>query len=884
MFLVELKSLLSCLNQPCFRALEAGLVLAQSRRHPEVEIEHVLLKLTEEGAADIPQIFAKLGLSLAPVQRALQNSLEKRSGSRDDRPEFSPYLAALIQDSWLLGSLELRAPQLRSAHLLLLLLRQPQRYKVEDKPAIKELLGLLNPSVVRGRLDEFLVDSSEEPPPDRHAAPAAPVGAAEESGLNKYTLDLTAEASAGRLDAVTGRDQEIEQLIGILSRRRKNPLLVGEAGVGKTALVEGLALRIAKKQVQDWLKDVTLRNLDLGLLQAGAGMRGEFEARLTSIIREAKESPKPTILFIDEAHMLIGAGNQAGTGDAANLLKPALARGELRVIAATTWVEFKKYFEKDTALRRRFQMIKVDEPSLPTTVAMLNQLKSSYMKIHGVHIQYEALETAAQMASRYLSGRQLPDKAVDLIDRCAAYVKLRQAYRPAELERTERQLEILVREQEARERDLQLAGAPTSDHAELGDLLRTIDRLRRERQELADHYEKERQRAEEVLALRSRVNTPNPPSPEELQAALAAYRSVQKEVSLVPIEVDPEVVAAVVAEETNIPVGRIISSDAAKLESLEQHIEQRVKGQAEAIKSIANRIRSARTGMQDPKKPIGVFLLVGPSGTGKTETALAVAELLFGSEQFLTTINMSEYMEEHAVSRLIGAPPGYVGYEEGGVLTDAVRQRPYSVILLDEVEKAKPRIMNLFYQVFDRGMLADGQGRVVDFSNTVIFMTSNLGSQLTMELTEGGKVRTSFPELEAVLRRRVLKPYFSPALLARMTVLPYYPLAQEILEQVLKSKLEQVRVRVEQRYHVKVNFAKDVHDRLMAACTDVESGARVIDHLIREELIPTMTSHILARLSAPSLDAVSVTTGEAGRFVVAADDPEEQRFAARTDA
>lgn len=869
MFLIDLGSLLGCLNKTCYRAVEDAVLLARSRRHLEVEIEHVLLKLLEDESSDLPLIFSGSRLAITAVVRGLRSALEQKPSGEDDRPEVSRFLALLIQEAWLLASLEFKAAQLRSGHLLLTLLQEPARYKLDGRSGVLELLRALKPKVVRGKFEELVADSREQAPPAA-ATPADPTENPD-SPLLRFTTDMTAEARAGRIDEVTGRDLEIEQMISILTRRRKNnPLIVGEAGVGKTALAEGLALRVARGEVHGWLREATLRCLDLGLLQAGAGLRGEFEARLTAIIQEIKTAPRPVILFIDEAHMLIGAGNQAGGGDAAGLLKPALARGELRLIGATTWLEHKKIFEKDVALRRRFQMVKVEEPSRPAARAMLVNLLPRYERSHGVHIRYDALEAAVELSSRYLPGRQLPDKAVELIDRCAAYVKLRQAHRPGELDRLQRRLDTLLREEEGRRRDRKLAGLPIEGDEELAALAATIAGVRSSLGALSERYERELKAFESARALREQAEgAPHDTAQaERLRAALSELKGLQIEAPLVPLEVDPEVVAAVVAEETNIPVGRLVSSEVTKLEQLEQHLESRVKGQSEALKVIANRLRSARAELQDPKRPVGVFLLVGPSGTGKTETALTIADQLFGGEQFMTAINMSEYLEEHSVSRLIGSPPGYVGYEEGGVLSDAVRQRPYSVVLLDEVEKAKRPVMNLFYQVFDRGQLNDGQGRSVDFRNTVIFATSNLGSDLIMQLTEQGKKRPPLSELTSVLVERVLRPYFSPALLARMTVLPYYPLGIEVLEQILKMKLDQVRARVRGRYRIELTFTAALQAHLIERAGDVESGARVLDHLIREELVPLLTRYVMSQIGASRPGALCMDLIPGGGFVV----------------
>jgi len=877
MFLVELKSLLRCLNSRSYQALEAAAVLAKSRRQSEVEIEHYLVKLLEDPETDVCHVFRNLGVAQGPVVQALRSSLASRPGTGAERPEFSPYLASLIQDSWLLSSLELRATQLRSGHILLTLLRSPERYKLEQAPAVVELLKLLDFASVRGRLDVLARDSGEQPALSEGgaASAAAPAQSGEESALRKYTADITAEAVAGRIDEVTGRDDEIQRMIDILTRRRKNnPLIVGEAGVGKTALVEGLALRIARGELNNWLSGVSIRSLDLGVLQAGAGLRGEFEARLTAVINEVKASSKPIILFIDEAHMLIGAGNQAGGGDAANLLKPALARGELRTIAATTWSEYKKYFEKDAALRRRFQMVKVDEPAIETAIDMLRQLSGRYAHNHSVAIRDDAMQAAVNLSSRYISGRQLPDKAVDLVDRCAAYVRLRQTNPPAEMETLRRKLTLRKAEREARERDRLLAGEAGTHSDVIVDLSARIEKMETELGELEQRWKTEKAAVEHIVALRRQVEHSAEPSQREelsrpLSQALGKLRESQQETPLVPLEVDPLAVAAVVAEETGIPVGRLMSSEKVKLQQLESYLEARVKGQSECLAAIANRLRSARADLQDPKRPIGVFFLVGPSGTGKTETALTVAEVLYGGEQFLTTINMSEFLEEHSVSRLIGSPPGYVGYGEGGVLTDAVRQRPFSVILLDEVEKANPRVLNLFYQVFDRGMLADGEGRLVDFRNTVIFMTSNLGSDITMRSTEEGTQRNSIHELRRRLKR-TLQSHLSPALLARMTVLPYLPLTRELLAEIARAKLAQVVSRVKNRYGVNLFMTAAVENKLLAGCADVEAGARVLDHLIREDLVPKVTSYILGNIGAQLPEHIQMDVSAADEFLLEA--------------
>lgn len=913
MLLVEYRALLKRLNPLCTRALEAAASLAISRTHYEIGVEHFLLKLLEEPNGDVATLYRALGVSSEMLLRALHRGADQRKRGNSGRPVFSPLLVAFIQDAWLLASVEGGLNKIRSGYLLLVLLLQPERYEAAE---YADLLSQLDREAIRRRYDELTDGSSEVPltipegttaPAAGHATQAAPLS--EDSALGRYTYDLTARSKAGRIDPVLGRDREIRQLLDILGRRQKNnPIIVGESGVGKTALVEGLALRIAHKDVPPSLLEVEVRSLDMGLLQAGAGVKGEFEARLTAVISEVKASPRPVILFIDEAHTMIGAGGNAGGSDAANLLKPALARGELRTIAATTWSEYKKYFEKDAALSRRFQLVKVEEPSREAAIDMLRGLCVRLQASHGVHIRDEAVIDAVDLSRRYISGRLLPDKAVDLLDTCAARVKLGLSTRPAELEYAIRSVESIERERAAKLEDLRLSGQLSSESPSLIDLAQALIEAEATRNALESRWREEATAADRVVELRKRqaklqraqdsskpvaihaqpAAVPKYLAPEDPSAAptvqtaeesaesigaaiaqaLQELRALQQETPLLTVEVDPETVAAVVADWTGIPVGKMVRDDVSAVHAIEERLCKRIRGQDAAIAAIARRLRNARAGLQDPRQPLGVFLLVGPSGTGKTETVLSVADLLFGGERFMVTINMSEFQEKHTVSRLIGSPPGYVGYGEGGVLTEAVRQRPYSVVLLDEVEKADPEVLNLFYQVFDKGMLADGEGRVVDFRNTVIFMTSNLASDVTMRLAAEGERTPSTDELGKALRP-ALNRHFKPALLARMTVVPYFPITSEVLHQIIALKLSHVAARMQDSHGAHLSFADAVVAAIAARCQEAETGARNADHIIREHLLPLLASFVLQHLADGTMpDALQVALNEGGLFVI----------------
>ena len=648
-------------------------------------------------------------------------------------------------------------------------------------------------------------------------------------------------------------------MIDILARRRKNnPIVVGEAGVGKTAVVEGLAVRVVENDVPDLLKGVSILGLDMGLLQAGAGVKGEFENRLKSVISEIKASPTPIILFVDEAHTLIGAGGQAGGSDAANLLKPALARGELRTIAATTWSEYKKYFEKDAALARRFQLVRLDEPDVETAVLILRGLKDKYEGAHGVAVRDDAIVAAAELSSRYISGRQLPDKAVDLLDTSAARVKILLTAKPDAVEDRERSIQALEREKKALERD-RLHGIAI-DEARPKEIEEELKRLGEETETLRERWGKEKVAAHRLVALRKELYTLVSEGREaeeqqalkaDIAAAMRELEAIQSGSPLVRVEVDPDVVAKVVSDWTGIPLGRVLRDQVRNVVNLEENLRLRIKGQDEAIGAIGEIIKASKAGLSDPRQPMGIYLLVGPSGVGKTETGLAVADLLFGGDRFLTTINMSEFQEGHTVSRLIGSPPGYVGFGEGGVLTEAVRQRPYSVILIDEVEKAHLDVVNLFYQVFDKGTLADGEGRIIDFKNTILFLTSNLASDTITGLCAGEKRPSAETLVEAI--RPILSKHFKPALLARMTIVPYYTLDPSCMREIVTLKLDRLVARMAENNKMKLTCSPEVVEQIAARCTEVETGARNIDHIMRGTILPQLSREILARLSDESM-------------------------------
>jgi type VI secretion system protein VasG len=868
---VDLKGLIQKLNRTSRRALEAAAGLCVSRGHYEVTVEHMLLQMVEDAGSDVPAILKHFGVSQAHLLRALQHNLERQRGGNTGRPVFSPMLTNWLQDGWMLASVDYHEARVRTGALMLVLLLRPDRYLSEDVEALlKDVSGdelRRDLHKITGGTTEAAETAAEAPAGDG-AGVAVAGRPTDETAIGRFMIDFTAKARAGEIDPVFGRDREIRQMIDILARRRKNnPIVVGEPGVGKTAVVEGLALRIVQGDTPDILKNVRLLSLDLGLLQAGAGVKGEFENRLKQVITEIKASATPIVTFIDEAHTLIGAGGSAGTSDAANLLKPALARGELRTIAATTWSEYKKYFEKDAALERRFQLVKLDEPSEDDTVLMIRGLREKYEAAHGVRILDEAVVAAARLSSRYISGRQLPDKAVDLLDTAAARVKIARATKPPEVDDLERRLESLSREKKALESDASVAGAHlVAGGAERVKALDTeIAALEQSRAELMTRFDREKSALDQVLDLRGKLGDGG--SREAFDGALRTLMDAQGEQPLVPLDVDARLVASVVSSWTGIPVAKMAKDEASAMLTFRDRMAERIKGQDQALAAVDRGLRAARAGLKNPQAPIGQFLFVGPSGVGKTETALAVADLMFGGDRFLTTINMSEFQEKHTVSRLIGSPPGYVGFGEGGMLTEAIRQKPYSVVLLDEVEKADPDVMNLFYQVFDKGTLSDGEGRLIDCKNCAFFLTSNLATDVITGLCQG-PVRPTREELVAAIRP-VLSKHFKPALLARMEIVPYFTLPPEHLKDIVKIKLRKIADRLRDSHRMTLEFDPAMVDLIAARCTEVETGARNIDHIISETLLPMMSSALLEKMTeGPLPETMSARVGDDESFVL----------------
>jgi len=873
----DLKKLLQKLDEHTTRALEAAAGFCITRSHYEVCVEHLLLKLLEDGSGDIPRILAHFGVESGKVWEALTKRLEGFRSGNTGRPTFSPVLLQLIESAWIAGSVHHDLSQIRSGHILEALLSS-EGLRLEE---YVDVLGAVRPDELRNDFISIVAGSAEDITSTIAAAKRDLEMPKREgqSAMELYTTDITGNAREGKIDPVFGRDKEIRQIIDILSRRRKNnPILVGEAGVGKTAVVEGLALRIVQNDVPSSLAGVDIRGLDLGLLQAGAGVKGEFENRLKSVITQVKESPKPIILFIDEAHTLIGAGGAAGTSDAANLLKPALARGELRTVAATTWSEYKKYFEKDAALERRFQMVKIDEPSVELATSMLRGIKGKYEAHHGIQISDDAVATTVKLAERFISGRQLPDKAVDLLDTSAARVRMAQTSKPAALDDAERRLQNLDVRIAAVKRDLE--GGLLADGKTLTALEDERTSAETKRAELESRWKKETGIAVKIGELRRQlhevVSTAGPKGPdgsagrirEEIGALQQELEETQGEEPLVHVDVSGAIAAQVVADWTGIPVGSMMKDEVGMLLKFEDKLRERILGQDEAIEEIATTIRTAKSGMRNPEAPIGVFLFVGPSGIGKTECARVVADSLFGGERFVITINMSEYQESHTVSQLKGSPPGYVGYGEGGVLTEAVRQRPYSVVLLDEVEKAHRDVLNLFYQVFDKGFMRDGEGREIDFKNTVIMMTSNLGSDTFMQVCTEDE-RPTPDQLRQVIHQELVN-HFQAALLARMKVIPFYPLRKGAMKGIVKLKLGQIGKRLRETHGMDFGYDKVVADTIVERCTQIDTGARNIDFIIDRTVLPEVAKAMLAKMAEEKMPSkLTLGMDDKGDFVYA---------------
>ncbi|KML19699.1 MULTISPECIES: type VI secretion system ATPase TssH [Burkholderia] len=865
--------LLRRLNPHCAKTLEAAASLCHGRMTDEITVEHWLLKLIEAGDGDIPAILRHYGIDIDTVWDALIAVIDHLPRNLRGKPALSLQLATVLQDAWLQVSSESDEASIRSGNLLQAIVNTPHVLRAQNawpllsvsSAQIERLLprlahrscesGVDLEADVETAADTRVPSSDNEQVPSVRAAAATPVPqrSTEGGALARFAIDLTDKARRGDIDPVFGRDREIQQMVDVLARRRKNnPILVGEPGVGKTALVEGLALRVAEEDVPNVIRDVRILTLDLGLLQAGAGVKGEFEQRLKNVIDEVQASPVPILLFIDEAHTLIGAGNAAGGADAANLLKPALARGELRTIAATTWSEYKEFFERDAALERRFQVIKVDEPDDEAACLMLRGLKSRYAQYHKVHIRDEALVAAVKLSRRYIPARQLPDKAVDLIDTAAARVRMGLESPPAELQRARAAVSALELEEATLDADAK-AGIDGID-ARREALASALTEAHNTLTELQIRYTTERELVHMVHRQRAAgADAQVTQDQSSLDEAKHLLANVQGKAPLVFVDVDAAAIARVVAEWTGVPVGSLVEDELQSLLTLEQHLAKRVVAQDDALCALAESLRTAKAGLKNEHAPLGVFLLAGPSGVGKTETALALADLLFGGEAALTTINMSEYQEAHTVSQLKGSPPGYVGYGRGGILTEAVRQRPYSVVLLDEVEKAHRDVLDMFYQVFDRGMMRDGEGREIDFRNCVILMTSNLGSAQIDEVTVDNPDIAQAALLEAIHPQLVA--HFQPALLARFQSLVYRPLDATALASIVRLKLAKVADRLHRQHGVELTCDDSLIDAMAQLCLARESGARNVDAFLNQRILPTVSRELLARMAAGTVPA-----------------------------
>jgi type VI secretion system protein VasG len=875
MVAVDLRSLVAKMNDPCRRSLEAAAGYTLSRSHYNVELEHWLLKLLDVPNSDIAAVLRRFEIDSGRVATELTRVLDKLKTGNTRAPSLSPGVVALAREAWLVASLDGGAARIRSGHLLVALLSDEglSRTARESSPQLAQISA----ETLRRELGAICGDSAEQAAdtPGEGAPAGAAAGRAPGSpALDQFTINLTERARKGAIDPVLGRDAEIRQVIDILMRRRQNnPILTGEAGVGKTAIVEGLALAIAKDQVPPPLKNVVLRTLDLGLLQAGAGVKGEFENRLKSVIEEVQASPRPIILFIDEAHTMIGAGGQAGQSDAANLLKPALARGDLRTIAATTWAEYKKYFERDAALTRRFQVVRVEEPEEKAAIDMLSGLLSTLEAHHKVRILREALVEAVRLSQRYIPARQLPDKAVSLIDTACARVAISRSATPPAVEDLQRRIEAMTRDIAVLQREQQTGRDHQADLAALAEEKAAAEaRLR----ELEARWQRERELAEEIEGLRERLAAPPPAKTddaaerarwrERLAALDSELEEVQGEAPLLFTQVDGQAVAEVVAGWTGIPLGRMVGDEIRAVLGLRERMAARVIGQPQALRAVAEAIQTARAQLTDPRKPIGVFLMVGTSGVGKTETALTLAENLYGGEQHLTVINMSEFKEEHKVSMLLGAPPGYVGYGEGGVLTEAVRRRPYSVVLLDEMEKAHPGVQDIFYQIFDKGSVRDGEGRDIDFKNTIIIMTSNAGTDLISKLCADPETAPDAAGLAEALRPELLK-IFKPAFLGRVTLVPYFPLSDEIIRSIVELQLGRIGRRIAANYRATFEYAPALVDVVAGRCREAESGARNVEQILARTLLPELSARFLERMAAAEpVAGVHVGVDDAGEF------------------
>ena len=838
---VEPKAIVRRLNPTCTAMLESAVAHAASGRFYEIVPEHLLLALLASEDTDAAAILAHVHQDPRRLRERVGRVCELMRSGNAGRPVFAENLFQWLEDSWVFASLQFGAGEIRSGHLLLMFASRGHRYCADSFPE----LAALPVEAIRKELEAIVAGSKESaaaPGVEPHG-PAATPGVVGDDTLRRFTTSYTEKARAGKIDPIFGRSAEIRQLVEILARRRKNnPIIVGEPGVGKTALVEGLARAIAEGDVPVQLREVELLELDMGLLQAGAGVRGEFEKRLKTVIEEVKASPRPIVLFIDEAHTIVGK-----EADAANLLKPALARGELRTIAATTWSEYKKYFEKDAAFARRFQLVKVEEPSEAQALVMLRGLRATYEAAHGVTIRDEALVAAVGLSHRYIAGRQLPDKAVDLLDTATTRVRIEHEAKPERLVASEQAVQASERELELLRREEDEGGA--LEATRLPDLEARLASERDTSTGLHTRWQQEREALVEVMRAQEGVRGGGGEAARGAKRAaderFAALGSADR---LIHAHVDADAVARVVATWTGIPVGKMQSDTISALLKLDETLAARVRGQASAVQVATETLKIAAARIHNPSAPLGVLLFVGPSGVGKTEMATALADLLYGGERFMTVVNMSEYQEKHSVSRLIGSPPGFVGYGEGGVLTEAVRQRPYSVVLLDECEKADLEVMNLFYQVFDKGTLSDGEGRVVDFKNTVVILTSNLGSDIISQQAAGGEHPS--PEALTAMIRPALSRHFKPALLARMTIVPFFPLPGEVLREITEIKVRALQQRIWSSHRITAEFTPGLLDQLAQRCAESEIGARQVDHILRSSLMPVLGQRLLEAFAA----------------------------------
>ncbi|EAB7163406.1 type VI secretion system ATPase TssH [Salmonella enterica] len=897
MIQIDLATLVKRLAPFAKQALEAAASECMSQQAAEITVAHVLLQMLATPRSDFRVIAERAEIGADDLRQALTVENYATARSSDSYPSFSPMLVEWLKEAWLLASAEMQQSELRGGVLLLALLHSPLRYL---PPAAARLLTAINRDQLRQDFAGWTKESAESVILNADGQAASAIADTGDTLLARYAKNMTDDARQGRLDPVLCRDNEIDLMIDILCRRRKNnPVVVGEAGVGKSALIEGLALRIIAGQVPDKLRDTDIMTLDLGALQAGASVKGEFEKRFKGLMAEVIQSPKPVILFIDEAHTLIGAGNQQGGLDISNLLKPALARGELKTIAATTWSEYKKYFEKDAALSRRFQLVKVSEPNAAEATIILRGLSAVYEQSHGVLIDDEALQAAATLSERYLSGRQLPDKAIDVLDTACARVAINLSSPP-------RQISALTTlrqqcEAEIRQLEREIRIGLQSDTTRLNEVLAQYDEMLSELEALEAAWRQQQTLVQEIIALRKglldetdatgndetttpetesvgcddeSVTVPPEAEPEMSPAARLAQLTAELDALhhtqlLVSPHVDKKQIAAVIAEWTGVPLNRLSQNEMSVITDLPQWLGDTIKGQALAIKHLHKHLLTARADLRRPGRPLGAFLLAGPSGVGKTETVLQLAELLYGGRQYLTTINMSEFQEKHTVSRLIGSPPGYVGYGEGGVLTEAIRQKPYSVVLLDEVEKAHPDVLNLFYQAFDKGEMADGEGRLIDCKNVVFFLTSNLGYQVIVEHADN-------PEAMQEALYPVLADFFKPALLARMEVVPYLPLSRETLAVIIAGKLARLDNVLRVRFGAEVVIEPEVTDEIMQRVTRAENGARMLESVIDGEMLPPLSLLLLQKMAA-NIAIARITLGVAnGAFTADVEDvPDE---------